>query len=211
MNVAVKFPSTIEDRYELGPGVVRFEATWEEYLDLLEEADYNIEYQNNEIIAMSIASDPHETVVINLGTCLSIAARKIARLSVKGSNRHVFIKQFEADYSPDLHAVLGKPEIYPLRKGLSANLNPWLVVEVMSPSTRGIDWNEKLPRFKQIPGLRYILYVEQDRPVVSLFSRPDDATQWARTDYDQLEQSFEINGQPISLEDIYWMVLLKDN
>ena len=66
MSVLSKFPVTLEERLSLGPDTVRFPASWEEYLDLLEECEYQIEYANQEIIAMSIASDPHEAIVANI-------------------------------------------------------------------------------------------------------------------------------------------------
>jgi len=65
MTVATKFPVTLEDRLELGAGELRFPATLEEFADLLEVCEYPIEFQENEIIVMSIASDPHEQIVAN--------------------------------------------------------------------------------------------------------------------------------------------------
>ncbi len=67
------FPITLEERLELGADGVRFPASLEEFADLLEVCDYQIEYQDFEIIAMSIASDPHEQIVANfLGILHSI-------------------------------------------------------------------------------------------------------------------------------------------
>lgn len=203
MNTTTKFPVTLAKRLELGPEIVRFSASWEEYLDLLEEADYNIEFENHEILAMSIASDPHEAIVKNILVCLSNALDEDPTFHIRGSNRHVFIKEFGVDYAPDAHVTKGKPQFYTLRKGLTANLNPWLVVEVLSPSTNTQDWRKKLPRYKKIPSLQHIIYVEQDWPHISLFNRMDNSAAWENTDYDQLGQSFTLSGKKIALTEVY--------
>jgi Uma2 family endonuclease len=207
MNVTTKFPVTAYERVELGDELVRFPASWEEYLDLLEEAEYPIEYENQHILAMSIASDPHEVIVSNIITRLNIALDDVPDMATRGSNRHIFIEEFEADYAPDAHVVKGAPAIKILRPGLTANTNPWLIVEVLSPSTRDHDWGTKLSRYKKIPSLRHIIYIEQERPFVSVFNRIGESKVWENTDYDQLDQSFTIAGNPVLLKDVYKKVL----
>ncbi len=208
MSVATSFPVKLAERLKLGPGVVRWDADWEEYLDLLEACDYQIEYDHQQIIAMSIASDPHETIVSNIIARLVLAFDDLGEMTVKGSNRHIFIEEFKKDYAPDAHVVKGTPVQYTLRKGLTANTNPWLVVEVLSPSTYERDWNEKLPFYKKIPSIRHIVYIEQERVRVSVYSRVGESAVWENVDYDTLEQSFELDGASIHLKDVYKKVLL---
>ncbi len=196
-------PITLAERLELGPDIVRIPASWEEYLDLLEQADFQIEYDDDHIILMSMASDPHEIIVMNIGTCLNNALDEIPDMAVRGSNRHVFIKALQKDYSPDAHVVKGEPEIHILRGQLSANINPWLVVEVLSPSTFVRDMKEKLPAYKKIPSLRHILYIHQDRPLVTLMNRVGESAVWETIDYDQLEDGFSLAGRLVYLKDIY--------
>ena len=210
MTADVKFPTTLAERIELGPEIVRIPATWEEYLDLLGECDYQIEYDNQQIILMSIASDPHEVIVINIGTCLNLALDNEPEMAVRGSNRHVFIKEFEKDYAPDIHVVKGEPEMYLLRKGLTANTNPWLVVEVLSASTLVRDMKEKLPAYKKIPSLRHIIYIHQDRPLVTVYNRVGSSVVWETIDYDRLEDHFPVAGQPVNLKDIYKKIIFPE-
>ncbi len=210
MIVEAKYPTTNLERLELGPDIVRYPAPWPEYLDLLKDCEYQIEYDNQEIILMSIASDPHEVIILNLGTRLNLALDDEPDMGVRGSNRHVFIPEFQKDYAPDLHVVKGEPEIHLLRKGLTANLNPWLVVEVLSPSTYVRDMNEKLPAYKKISSLRHIVYVYQDRPLVTIYSRMGNTSVWENTDFDRLEDKFEIAGSSIFLKDIYKKVIFPE-
>ncbi len=210
MIVEAKYPTTNLERLELGPDIVRYPASWKEYLDLLEDCEHQIEYDNHEIILMSIASDPHEAIVANLIQRLGNALDDLPEMYVRGSNRHVFIPEFQKDYAPDVHVVKGEPQIHLLRKGLTANLNPWLVVEVLSPSTYVRDMNEKLPAYKKISSLRHIVYVYQDRPLVTIYSRIGDTSVWENTDFDRLEDTFEIAGSSIFLNDIYKKVIFPE-
>jgi Uma2 family endonuclease len=54
---------------------------------------------------------------------------------------------------------------------------PALVVEILSPTTRTFDGNDKLEEYKTVPTLRYILLIDPDVPQVRLYWR-DPAGQW---------------------------------
>lgn len=208
MDVSVKFPVTWAEREALGEAEVRFPASWEEYLDLLEECEYPIEYQNGEIIAMSHATDPHETVVFNLNGIIYAILQKLPGYRGYPSNRRVFLEPFKAEYKTDGFVVKGEPVAYPIRKGTTGVTNPFLVIEVLSASTREKDMSEKLPRYKKTPSVRHILYLEQDRPFVTVYDRIGDESRWETADYNSLGQSVMILGQAVPLEKIYENVAL---
>ena len=210
MVAEAKYPTSNTERLELGPDIVRFPAPWREYLRLLDECEYQIEYDNHEIILMSIASDPHEAIVANMIARLIFALDNHDDMNIRGSNRHVFIPELQKDYAPDVHVVKGEPQIHLLRKGLTANLNPWLVVEILSPSTFVRDMTEKLPAYKKIASLQHIIYIRQDRPLVTIFNRVGESVVWETIDFDRLEDQFEVAGQPIYLKDIYKKVILPE-
>jgi Uma2 family endonuclease len=208
--VVTKYPVTLEERLELGPGEVRMPGRLEDFGELLRDCEFQIEFEDDTIIFMSIASDPHERIVANLLGCLYNIFKGRHEFRTYGSNRHVFFSHigFTRAYSPDASIVLGKPEIVEYQPGLTANLNPWLIAEVMSESTRNNDLSKKLPRYKQLPSTRYLLYIEQNEPLVTLHYRDAEGT-WHSTDYNHLDSSFEIEGRMISLADIYenvWMM-----
>ena len=207
MSIATRFPITYAERAELGEALVRFNASWDDYIDLRAAAEYRLEYDDNQIITMSYASDPHETIVINIGALLNQIFFDADEISVKGSNRPIYIPQFKSEFNPDVQVVKGKPQFKALRKGVNANLNPWLVVEVLSKSTRNRDWAEKFPKYKKISSLQHILYVEQDYPFVSVFHRQGNTAVWENIDYDNLEQSLMLENQEIKLAHIYRKIL----
>lgn len=135
MSVTVKFPITLEKRMKLGRKQIIFPASWEEFLDLSAIAEYQVEFENNEITAMSIASDPHEAIVSNLIFLFKLLFDHNPDIHARGNNRPVHIEE-QRVYNPDLHVTKSTPEIIKYRKGLSANKNPWIIVEVLSNSTK---------------------------------------------------------------------------
>lgn len=51
---------------------------------------------------------------------------------------------------------------------------PALVLEVLSPTTRAIDLNEKLEEYKTVPTLKYIVLADTDEPFVRVYRRKTD-------------------------------------
>lgn len=203
----VKFPITLKERGELGSDPYPFEASMEEFGDLLEVCEYQIEYQNGTIIAMSMASDSHEQLVANLLGVLFLLFKGNSNFKRYGSNRHVFIGEAKVVFSPDASVIKGEPEVVEYAKGKTANKNPWLLAEILSPSTRNRDWGEKLTLYKNIPSLKYLLYIEQDISLVTVFERRDEDGRWSSIDYNTLDQSFTVEGQAVSLADLYENIL----
>jgi len=199
----IKYPITYQELTEFGKDNMHFSGTWEDFITLLEVAEYNLEFHENIIYTMSIASDPHEAIVKNVLVALSIALDEDPEIHIRPSNRHIFIKKHQKQYAPDAHVVKGKPIFHTVSKGLDANVNPWIIVEVLSPSTSNKDWSKKLPFYKKIASLKYILYIEQDRPFVSVFTRKGKSAKWENIDYDDLSDNIKIRDTDISLKRIY--------
>lgn len=198
-----KYPITLEERMKLGGNIQRYTGTFEEFIQLADICEYPVEFDHGKIIAKNIASDLHEQIVANILGIFFMLFRKKTHLSRYGSNRHIYCESPQKAYSPDASIVKGDPEIFEYAKGKTANKNPWLVVEVLSNSTRKRDWGEKLPSFKQISSLQYILYIEQDFSFVTVFERVENTSRWTSTDYNELDQHFTINGEDFLLADIY--------
>jgi Uma2 family endonuclease len=204
MRVTAKLPKNLAERLQQGGHPHRIPASWADYVDLLSASgDLPVEYDLENIIYMGIASDNHEAIVANIIICLGSILGDVPDMYIRGSNRHVYLPDFQKDYAPDVHVIQGAPEVFELRKGLTANTNPWLVVEVLSPSTYVRDMQEKLPFYKKIPSLRHILYVEQDRPLVTVMNRVGDSAVWETIDLDRPEDAFPIAGQSVYLKEVY--------
>lgn len=181
----------------------RVEGSYDDFTALLKQCDYPIEYENGNIIIMSIASDEHEQIVANLLYALVGQLRGKSGFRRYGSNRHIYIPALSKAYSPDASVVKGDPDVFTYALGKDAYTNPWLVAEVISPSSRSRDFGEKLHGYKAIPELQYILYIEQERPFVTLFERIESTSRWRSADYDALHQSFFISEFSVEMSDLY--------
>lgn len=207
MTATGTFPITATERAELGSGLVSFPATFDEFWQLLAAAEYRLEYQNGEIITMSYETDPHSILVSEMLRLLgNIFEDK--RFAVHNPNRPIYIKTDDEGvvFNPDASVVLQPSELFEYQPGMTAVRNPILVVEVLSPNTRGRDFSKKLPAYKLIPSLRQIIYIEQEYPMVYLYER-NAAGKWQATLLEELESSLEIGGQRLDLRAIYRRLL----
>lgn len=124
--------------------------------------------------------------------------------------------EYRADYcdhavfNPDGSVVAQPARLYEYRPGMNAELTPVLVFEVLSKSTRVYDFGDKLPCYKTIPSLRYILYLESRRPEVTVFERLPDTGQWLETNLRHLDDVFQIEGQSVALRDIYGAEVMEE-
>ena len=82
---------------------------------------------------------------------------------------------------------------------------PVLVLEILSPTTRMFDRNEKLEEYKTIPTLEYILLVDPDFPQARLYRRDADRD-WTSDRVTGLTAVVEMRqlGLALSLGDLYF-------
>lgn len=145
--------------------------TVEEYLAFEETSPVRHEYVDGYVYAMTGGSLRHNHIALNIYRRLAAAAR--------GGPCHVFVNDVKVRvdatrfYYPDLVVVCG-----PVDLGAVVARDPCLVVEVLSPGTRGTDQREKVAAYRKIGALRSYLVVEQAERVVEHHSR-DAAGGWA--------------------------------
>ncbi len=204
MEVISKVPVTLDERLEYGEEM-RIPATWEEFLDLLEECEYRIEYDEGAIISfMGYGIDIHEVLVVELAYLLrSILKAESHRLH--GSNLALYIPGFlHRHYNADCALVIGEPEKVVLRGDMMAIANPVLLVEILSPTTRNFDLNRKFENYKTIPSLKQVLFIESEEKKVFSYRRQND---WKREVFSQSGNQIPILGEgSISLDELYWKI-----
>jgi len=206
MAIVDRFPLTNEELAEMGDrGVVRFAATEEEYWNLLEDAEYRADFYQNEIIAsMSYESDVHSQITSRINYLLQTLFTDLTKTRVHNSNRPLCIPYCDnAIFNPDGSVIQLPAKFYEYRPGMTTELTPILLFEVLSNSTRIRDWGEKLPCYKQIPSLRQMLYVESNKLRVHFIERKGDGDQWLETILEGTEDAIQINEQSILLKNIY--------
>ncbi|WP_428653548.1 Uma2 family endonuclease [Runella sp.] len=205
---SLKIPTTLAELEALGEDIqLRLPASFEEYLEWVEKCQFTIEYFNNEIVIMGNASFYHEKLVAEIIFCLKTIFNKIAGFSVLGSNIKIHIADLlsPTDFNADVSVVQGNPEFLTLPSGKKSTgtiSNPVLVVEVTSKSTIAHDFGDKLLAYKKIESLQYAIFVSQYQPFVTVYERKG-VNHWELHDYTQLEDSFFIMGQQLTLAEIY--------
>ena len=198
-------PLTLNER-NLAPDVIRATATFEEYLDFAKRCEYNVEYINGEIISMSQASLPHESLVIRIGYLLSLLFDDINDIQVYGSNIKLFIEATGDSVNADVSVVQGQPDYLRLPSGNLSTAtvkNPILIIEVLSESTMAFDLGEKLEIYKQIPSLQQVLFVSQHKPWVISYTRTPNPTEWLNISVHAIAESITVLDNTVALADIY--------
>ncbi|MFN4256632.1 MAG: Uma2 family endonuclease [Saprospiraceae bacterium] len=212
MVAETKFPTTNAELSELaGPtGMVRFPASFDEFWELLAEAEFNVEYFEEEIVAtMSYETDLHSDIATQISYLLKEVFRGKSGFRVRNGNRPVCIPACgHAVFNPD-GSVVGLPaELFEYRPGMNAELTPVLVFEVLSQNTRAHDLADKLPCYKQIPSLRQIIFVDSQRVEVSVWEKLNDNARWLETRLTAPDDSFLVEGRAVTLREVYEDTLL---
>lgn len=180
--------------------MVHIPASEAEYFAVAEQLPFKVEYHNSEVITMGLASFFHEIIVANWIFIL----RSILpdEFTVLGSNSGIQIPKFEGGYYlPDVMVVKGEPAFKPNSTAIITN--PYLIVEIHSPTTAQFDSDIKLPEYKQQDSLQQIIYVNQDRARVSSYRRTDQPNTWINQEFFSLEEVMQIEGQEVLIKDIY--------
>lgn len=182
---------------------VRIPATVEEYESIADERDLKIEYHTEEIIAtMGRVTPIHSKLSFIMGVILHNYYESFENeFTVLESGACVHIPSLNSYYQPDMTVINGEIK---LKEGTNTEiLNPYIVVEVLSKATQDFDMSEKLVNYKTIETIKQIIFVAQDRPWISTFTRTNEPNVWINTDYDSLENTAIIDNLTVSLKDIY--------
>jgi Uma2 family endonuclease len=182
---------------------IRIPASVEEYESVSYERDLKIEYHNEEIIAtMGRVTPIHSKLSFIIGVILHNFYQTFENeFDILESGACVHIPSLKSYYQPDMTVVNGEIK---LKEGTTTEiLNPYVVVEVLSKATQDFGMSEKLVNYKAIETIKQIIFVAQDKPWISTFTRTNEPNVWINTDYDSLENIAIIDNLTVSLRDIY--------
>ena len=196
------------EQLESGEMCLEFEGSFDLYTELLERKEVRPQFfQNKFFCCINYATTNHEILVSNAITKLSIVYKRI-NCRVLGSNRPIFVKHCDAWFRADASLLCGDDQSRKLKGKMTALLNPTIIIEVHSDSTREYDYGRKLKCYKEIPSVQQIIYIESvGKPHVSLFTRTSNQNEWLNNDFHALHQAFPINGDYISMADLYQKIV----
>ncbi|AFZ13758.1 protein of unknown function DUF820 [Crinalium epipsammum PCC 9333] len=175
--------------------------TPEEYLQLEEVADYKSEYIDGEIIPMAGGTTNHNRIALNLSAALNFAFKQQDYEVFIGEVRLWIPKRRIYTY-PDVMVVAGEPEYFNNRQ--DTILNPQVIIEVLSKSTKGYDQQDKFEAYRSIDNLQEYLLIDQTRINVEQYFKTGKK-RWTFSEYDQEDEAISLNTVDfkISLLDLY--------
>ncbi|MGB3203989.1 MAG: Uma2 family endonuclease [Crinalium sp.] len=175
--------------------------TPEEYLQLEDVADYKSEYIDGEIIPMAGGSTNHNRIAGNFYAALNFALRQ-QNYEVFIGDVRLWIPKRRIYTYPDVMVVAGEPEYFNNRQ--DTILNPQVIIEVLSKSTKGYDQQDKFEAYRSIDNLQEYLLIDQTRINVKQFSKTGKK-RWTFSEYDQEDEALSLNTVDfqISLLDLY--------
>lgn len=175
--------------------------TIEEYLEMERNATQKHEYYKGEIFAMSGPKYQHVLVADNvLGALLNKLKGKPCR--PMGSDMRVHIAKNTLFTYPDISIVCGKPEF--LNDDEWNLLNPTIIVEVLSPSTKSYDRGDKFNLYRDIPTLREYILIEPE--IIGIEAFYINANEhWELKEYKNIDDTLFLNSinSSLTLKEIY--------
>jgi Uma2 family endonuclease len=175
--------------------------TIEEYLEMENASTVKHEYYKGEIYAMSGAKVPHNDICGNLFAHLW---NKLKGKSCKpyNSDTRIHVEKNTLITYPDVSVVCGPLET--LKDDNFNVLNPTIIIEVLSDSTRDYDRGDKFDLYKHIPTLREYIMVDSEFVKVEAWYK-NELGKWVLTEYDDMSSVLELPSvsTSITLEEIY--------
>ena len=169
----------------------------EEYLEGELYRPIKHEYVAGRIFAMVGVSQAHNLITGNMYNALRAHLRdtpcRIFFVDMK-----VRIEKANSFYYPDL-AVTCDPadtEEYYLT-------HPCLIVEVLSPSTEGIDRREKLMAYQRLESLQEYILVSQEKEMVEVYRKDEQGNWWLDTYTEKDEFRLESVDLPLTMDAVY--------
>ncbi|HEU5365211.1 MAG TPA: Uma2 family endonuclease [Hanamia sp.] len=173
----------------------------EEYLEMENAADEKHVYYKGEIFAMPGVKVPHNAITTNfLGILYSKLKGKKCKLF--NSDQRIHIPSNTLFTYPDISIVCG--EILTLNDDDYNVLNPTVIIEVLSKSTKNYDREEKFKLYRDIKTLKEYILVDSASIHMEV-CRLNESGHWELEEYNALSDTLLIKAinESIVLAEIY--------
>jgi Uma2 family endonuclease len=170
--------------------------TIEEYLEMENAAAEKHEYYQGEIFDMSGTKFEHNKVTSNLHYRLR------QKLSGKpcqpyGSDLRIHIERNTLFTYPDISVICGEPIF--LNNDNMNLLNPTIIFEVLSPSTKNYDRGEKFRLYRDIPTLKEYIIIDPEAIIVEAYTINIPGN-WELKEYKAINENLQLKSIQTSLE-----------
>ncbi|MEM9462822.1 MAG: Uma2 family endonuclease [Myxococcota bacterium] len=145
--------------------------SYDEYLELTEQAEVKHEFIDGRVVAMAGGSIEHSRLVARMGYLLQ-AGLEDKPCNVFSSDGRVRIDATNRSTYPDVSVVCGP--VVPASNDPHGITNPVVIVEVLSDGTEKDDRGSKFAHYRRLESLKEYVLVAQDAPCVEVFRRETD-------------------------------------
>jgi len=173
----------------------------EEYLELERSSEEKHEYYRGEIFAMSGAGARHNIIFSNLFGKLA-SRLEGNKCCPYGSDFRVHIPENTLYTYPDISIVCR--DILEDDNPTNSTINPTVIIEILSPSTKTYDRGDKFKLYRDIPVLQEYIMVDSDSVNIEVF-RINKQNHWELEEYKQAGDKLVIQSIEVSiiLSEIY--------
>ena len=183
--------------------------TEEEYLAMEERSQEKHEYYNGKINTMPGGTLNHNLIAANIMLAIKLALRQInKKCLVLGSDMKIHITEESLFVYPDAVVICEQPIFYKNRKDVI--VNPLLIVEVLSNSTKAYDRGVKFDHYRTLPSFQEYVLLSQDNPRASVYHRESVDT-WRIINIKEGFITLQSIGCQINLDDIYEDIIFDSN
>jgi Uma2 family endonuclease len=173
--------------------------TEEEYLAMEEQSLEKHEYYKGEVFAMSGTKVPHNIIAMNLSRDIATHLRG-KPCKTFNSDQRIYIEKNGLFNYPDISVVCGKTET---RNNDNWNIiNPIIIIEILSASTKSYDRDDKFKLYRDIPYLKEYILVDSEVIGIEAFFINNN-NHWELREYRDI-------AEELWIENIQLSILLKD-
>jgi Uma2 family endonuclease len=173
----------------------------EEYLELEVNSEIRHEYINGLIIPMTGGTPNHNQLALNFsGTLNYLLKRQPYQVFV--TDQRLWIPTRKIHTYPDIMVVKTPLEYEEGRK--DTLVNPVMIAEVLSKSTKSYDRDEKFAAYRTIPSLQEYILIDQYTMHIEQYFKTDN-NKWIFSEFTEADVSLNLSSIPcqILLADIY--------
>ncbi|HRH61384.1 MAG TPA: Uma2 family endonuclease [Chitinophagaceae bacterium] len=173
----------------------------EEYLEMEHASSEKHEYYQGEIFAMAGGKAKHNEIAGNFFAAL-IYKLKGKKCKPYNSDQRIYIPSNTLFTYPDISIICG--DMISRNNDEYNALNPTVIIEVLSPSTRNYDMGEKFKLYRDIKTLQEYILVDSEAVHAEAF-RLNENNHWELEEYNSLEDRLHIKAisETITLAEIY--------
>ena len=173
----------------------------EEYLQFEKASRDKHEYFKGEIFAMAGAGARHNVIFSNLFGDLAYRL-KGKPCKPYGSDLRVHIPENSLFTYPDISIICG--EIIPSQVDADTAVQPTVIIEILSPSTRNYDQGIKFKLYREIPTLKEFITIDSESIGIEAY-RINSQGNWELKDYRSIDETLTIPsvGLSLSLKEVY--------